>query len=241
MPDDAAWADHVVVPDDARELAPDVDAYLRELRAARRARRWGWLTGSRTWQRWSFPLGMVAGALSLAALMFVLLAFESAPGRPARLAATPLASPSYAPGVRGGLLPDTTLSSAPAGTSGTVRPARALRPALVALVPIGCRCTDVITALAKQARDVGVSLEVVAPASRDAEVSALPGQVPGIHPWYDATGALASAFGAHGVTVLVVDADGVVSFVRSDTTVDGARSLPVQSLLVLPPYAGDAG
>ena len=132
MPDDAAWADHVVVPDDARELDPDVDAYRRELRAQRRARRWGWLTQ----QRWSFPLGMLAGALSLAALMFVLLAFESTPGHPARLTATPLATPTYPPGARGGLLPDTLLSSAPEGARGVTQSALALRPALVALMPI---------------------------------------------------------------------------------------------------------
>ena len=241
MPDDAAWADHVVVPDDARELAPDVDAYHRELRSERRARRWGWLINSHLWQRWSFPLGMVAGALSLAALMFVLLAFESTPGRTPRLTATPLATPSYAPGERGGLLPDVLLSSAPEGASGTVRSSLALRPALVALLPVSCNCTDVVAALAKQAGDVGVNLAVVAPGSRDAEVSALPGRVAGIKTWYDGTGALATAYGAHGVTVLVVDPDGVVSDVQRDTTADTARMLPLQSLLLLPPYAGDAG
>lgn len=241
MPDDAAWADHVVVPDDASELAPDFDAYQRELRAARRARRWGWLTGSPAWQRWSFPLGMVAGALSLAALMFVLLAVESAPGRPARLTATPLATPTYPPGVRGGLLPDAMLSSAPEGGGGTVRSALALRPAVVALVPISCRCADVLDVLATQAHGIGVGLAVVAPASRDAEVSALPGRVSGIQTWYDGTGALASAFKAHGVTVLVVDPDGVVSSVNRDTTAESARTLPLQSLLLLPPYADDAG
>jgi hypothetical protein len=241
VPDDAAWADHLVVPDDARELAAEVDAYHRELRSARRARRWGWLTGSRVWQRWSFPLGVVVGALGLAALMFVLLAFESAPGRPAHLTATPLATPTYPPGVRGGLLPDTMLSGAPAGTKGTLRSALALRPALIALVPIPCRCTDVVQALAKQAAGVGVTLAVVAPGSRDAEVSALHGQVTGIKTWYDATGELATAYQAHGVTVLVVDPDGIVSFIQRDTTADRAGTLPVQSLLLLPPFVGDGG
>lgn len=241
MPDDAAWAEHVVVPDDARELTADIEAYHRELRAARRARRWAWLTGSPTWQRWSFPLGMLAGALLLAALVFVLLAIESVPNRPAHLTAAPLATPTYAPGVRGGLLPDTTLSSAPEGAHGTVRSALSLRPALVALMPLQCNCADVVTALAKQARGVGVTLAVVAPGSRDAEVSALHGRVAGMTTWYDSAGALAAAFKAHGVTVLVVDPDGVVSFVRRDTTVDLARTLPVQSLLLLPPYVGDAG
>ncbi len=241
MPDDAAWADHVVVPDDARELDADVETYRRELRAARRARRWAWLTGSPTWQRWSFPLGMVAGALLLAALVFVLLAFESAPGRPARLPASPLATPSYAPGATGGLLPDTLLSSAPQGGAGTVASARTLRPALVALLPISCHCTDVVDALAKQAGDIGVSLAVVAPGGLDAEVSALHGQVRGVTTWYDGTGALAAAFRAHGVTVLVVDPDGVVSFVQRDTTAARARTLPLQSFLLLPPYASDAG
>jgi len=241
VPDDAAWADHVVVPDDPSELAADVDAYHRELKAARRARRWSWLTGSRTWQRWSFPLGMVAGALSLAALMFVLLAVESAPGHPARLSAAPLATPTYAPGERGGLLPDTVLSSAPAGAIGTTQSALAMRPAVVALLPLPCDCPDVVEALAKQAGNVGVTLAVVAPSSRDAEVSALPGRITGIKTWYDETGALAAAYDAHGVTVLVVDPDGVVSFVQRDTTAERAKTLPFQSLLLLPPYADDAG
>lgn len=237
MPDDAAWAEHVVVPDDARELAADIEAYHRELRAVRRARRWGWLTGSRVWKRWSFPLGMVVGALSLAALVFVLLAFESAPAHPARLGPTPLATPAFAPGERFGLLPDAQLSSAPAGGGGVVRSALSLRPALVALVPLSCRCTDVVSALADEARDVGARLAVVAPGSRDAEVSALPGQVRGVQTWYDAGAALATAYTAHGVTVLVVDPDGVVSFVQRDTTVSLARTLPMQGLLVLPPLA----
>jgi hypothetical protein len=238
VPDDAAWADHVVVPDDARELAGDIEAYQRELKAARRARRWGWLTGSRAWKRWSFPLGMLAGALTLAALVFALLAVESSPRHHGLLPSTPLATPTAAPGQRDGLLPDAALASGPTGSGGEVRSAVTLRPALVALVPVTCHCTDILAALADQAHNVGVTLDVVAPLAADAEVSALPGQVRGVRSYFDATGALATAYGADGVTVLVVDPDGVVSFIQRQTTVSLARTLPVQGMLLLPPSLG---
>jgi hypothetical protein len=235
VPDDAAWADHVVVPDDLRDLQAEIDAYHRERRAERRARRWGWLTGTATWQRWSFPLGMLTGALALAALVFVLLAVESGPPPHHRIAASPLGTPPAAAGTKGGLLPELTLSSRPSGSSGaTLRATRDLRPAVVALLPLSCRCTDLIDILATQAAKVGVPLHVVAPAPIDAEVSALAGRMP-LQTWFDASGTLARTYAATGVTVLVVDPDGVVASITRDASVDFARTLPLQTLLVLPP------
>jgi hypothetical protein len=179
---------------------------------------------------------MVTGAVGLAALVFVLLAVESGPPPHRQVAATPLANPTTAAGQRGGLLPAVSLAAQPAGIPATaLHSARDLRPGLVALVPLSCRCTDVLSALASEADEVRVPLHVVAPAEGDAEVSALPGQLPAVKVWFDAAGELARTYAAAGVTVLVVDPDGVVSFVQRQTTVSLAHTLPLQSMLVLPP------
>ena len=48
MPEDMPWADPVVVPDDIRSLQAEIDAYHREVRAARRRRRRERLMGARS-------------------------------------------------------------------------------------------------------------------------------------------------------------------------------------------------
>src|SRR5437764_12769232 len=83
MPEEMPWADPVTVPDDIRALQADIDAYHREQRLARRRRRRERITGSRLWRRWSFPVGVITGALALAAVVAVLLAVDT-PGRSGR-------------------------------------------------------------------------------------------------------------------------------------------------------------
>ena len=122
MPDEMPWADPVVVPDDIRTLQAEIDAYHREVRAARRRRRRERLTGSWLWRRWSFPLGVLTGAMALAATVVTLLAVDGA-ARPGRPHAVALARPSLAPGHVGGLVPAASLST----TAGERLDAQALR------------------------------------------------------------------------------------------------------------------
>src|SRR5437764_6499114 len=89
MADDAPWADPVVVPDDIRALQTDIDAYHREVRAARRRRHRERFTASLAWRRWSFPIGVLTGALALAATVVTLLAVDGSV-RPGRHSAVPL-------------------------------------------------------------------------------------------------------------------------------------------------------
>src|SRR4051812_36851298 len=76
MPEEMPWADPVTVPDDIRALQSDIEAYHREQRLARRRHRRERITRSRLWRRWSFPVGVITGALALAAVVVVLLAVD---------------------------------------------------------------------------------------------------------------------------------------------------------------------
>lgn len=233
MPEDAAWADPVVVPDDIRDLQADVDAYHRELRVERRRARWQRVAASPTWQRWGFPAGVLTGALALAAIVFVLLAVDGR-ARPATLPA-PLASPSAPPGAAGGLIPATMLTT----TTGNTVDAQALRPALVVLLPPRCDCTKLLDTLAGQAEEVQLSLVVVGPVAPDAEVAAVPGQLhyTQVVAAYDPTGTLARVYHASGVTALVLGRDGVVTFVKQNVTALTRLELPLETALLLPPSA----
>ena len=230
MPEEMPWADPVVVPDDIRTLQHDIDAYHREVRADRRRRRRERFTGTLLWRRWSFPVGVLTGALALAFAVVTLLAIDGA-ARPSRQGAVPLAAPTIGPGRVGGLLPSTTLAT----TTGQRVDARAVRPALVVLLPAHCSCAGLLDSLAAQAAEVQVQFVVVGAGLPDAEVAALPGQLHhgSVIAAYDETGALAAAYDASGVTALVVQRDGVVSYTKSDLTARTRLELPLQAALLL--------
>lgn len=234
MPEDAPWADPVVVPDDIRELQADVDAYRREQRHARRRLRWQQITASPAWQRWSFPAGVLTGAVALAAAVFGLLVVDGSAARHAA-APAPLASPSITAGHQGGLLPDVSFTSTVGGTVA----ATSLRPALIALVPGRCGCTTLLRSLAAQAEEVQLRLVVLAPSAPDAEVAALSGRLHygDVLTAYDANGRLAGAYAASGVTALVVGRDGVVTYIGKQLTPSSRLELPLQAALLLPPSA----
>jgi len=229
MPEEMPWADPVTVPDDIRALQPDIDAYHREQRLARRRRRRQRITGSRLWQRWSFPVGVLTGALALAAVVVVLLAVDTA-GHPGRRAAVPLAQPTAAPGSVGGLLPASLVTT----TDGERVPAQSLRPALLVLLPTHCSCPDLLDALAAQAAEVQVQLVVVGASTPDAEVAALPGQLHHgrVVAAYDDGGRLTSAYDAKGVTALIVGRDGIVTYVQRELTARTRLELPLQAALL---------
>jgi hypothetical protein len=230
MPEEMPWADPVVVPDDIRALQPDIDAYHREVRLARRRRRRERLTSSALWRRWSFPVGVLTGAMALAAVVVALLAVDGA-GRTPQRGALSLASPSTGPGHVGGLLPATSVTA----FDGTSVPLRSLRPALLVLVPSHCGCPSLLESLAAQAAEVQLQLVVVGPDAPDAEVAALPGQLhhDEVVALYDHAGALSSTYAAHGVTALVVARDGVVSYAQPDVTAKTRLELPLQAALLV--------
>lgn len=228
VPDDAPWIDPVVVPDDLRELQAEVDAYHRELRLAARRRRLARLTGSRTWQRFAVPVLVATGAIALATVVFAVLTFGQ-PRGPLGPTPQPIATAAAAaPGDVGGLLPAVPVRTALGESS-----LREWRPMLMALVPLHCHCTALLSDLAAQAEESQVSLAVVAPAAEDAEVAALPGQMHRgrVIPLYDPSGAIATTYGADGVTVLVVAPDATVTYLARDVQPGEHFETPLQQMV----------
>lgn len=198
---DALWAD-VVVPDDIRELARDVAAYHREVRRRARRRRARELLA----RRGAVPAVALTLAVLLAALVAGMLTVMTPQTVTRPPAAARLAAPAVAPGRVGGLLPKETL----VGPDGPVD-ARAMRPTVLALVPMACGCRDLLNSLSGQAWGEGMQLGIVVPSASDpgiaAEAAALRVQAP---VYYDSTAAIATSVGSQGLTVVVVDRDGTI-------------------------------
>lgn len=152
--DPFAWA-KVTIPDDLSELDPDVRAYRRE-RRARSRREWAWRY--LLWRRNGMP-----GALILAIVLtlggFITVVVYLPPPNQAAVDSDPLAAPEFAVGEEGGLLPDTQVRSGDGG----VQPLRALRPAVVAVLPADCACADELRRLVSSADRHRITSVLVGP------------------------------------------------------------------------------
>jgi hypothetical protein len=241
----------VEIPDDARELYRDVQAYHRELRALRRHQRS---------DRWRAPLrrsGMVvpliAGCLVLAMIAGMVLTMFSA-------------NPFFAGGAGGTPNPGVThngQASAPAGPSGqapgapsaTRTPAsgtpasgrsrtaslllpdktisvrgkrvalRGLTGTALAIVPASCGCVRVVRQLVTQAMAAGITLYLVGRKGSLTRLRSLAtGQAGTALVAIDADNAFGSAYRHSGPTLLLVDSRGGVT-VTSALTPDFQRKL----------------
>lgn len=215
---------HLVVPDDARELARDVAAWQREERWKRRRRRVERMLGggaasarggrSSSTRALSAPIIitlMIAAALLGATLIFP----GRTPEHPAT-AAVPLvlAAPTAAPGTVGGLVPDDAL----VGPTGTTT-ARALRPALLAVTQHECACGAALTHLAQEAADNGLTIYLIGSQAEQSELNALAGDSSGaVHVMVDKDSAITTAFAKGTLTVVAVHADGVIEQIVNDFT-----------------------
>jgi hypothetical protein len=219
----------IQVPDDARDLYRDVQAYHRELRALRRQERS---------KRWREPLRksglavpVIAGFLVLAMIAGMILTMFSANPGFSRMAGE-LVGP-HAAGTRGG----SAKASRPAGTTAPAvagrvaglpakpvvvsghRPftLRAPTAAAIAVIPAKCRCSGEIGRLLTRASSVDVTVYLAG--SRDNEIAALNSLAPAAYNGtavlaIDAGNALVRAYPAHSLEILLVDSRGAVT-VRS--------------------------
>ncbi len=223
---------HVVVPDDARELARDIAAWRREERWKRRRRvfdrmlgggatsaRGGGATSARgrrasSARALSAPIIitlMIAAALLGATLIFPGRTPEHPPTAPVPLV---LAAPTAAPGTVGGLVPDDAL----VGQTGTTT-ARALRPALLAVTRPECACGAALTHLAQEAADNGLTIYLIGSQTRQSELNALAGATSvAVHVMVDQDSAITTAFTKGTLTVVAVHADGVIEQIVNDFT-----------------------
>lgn len=202
------------VPDDARELDADVQAYHRELRALRRqarSLRWRLRGSGQMLQRTGLVMPLIAGCLVLAMLsgmvltMFTANSYFNRGGRPAspgsgRRSNSPAAS--LPPGVQ---LPSELISvngSTPVVLSDLTRVA-------LAVIPPHCGCDTVVRALLQQAGSAGLVVYLVgAPGSR-AQIRRLASASQASLVWSatEVKGRLLPKY-PRGLTVLLVDSQG---------------------------------
>jgi hypothetical protein len=218
----------IEVPDDARELDRDVQAYRRELRALRRRERRMRLHLPLTHDGVVLPL--LASVLVMALIAGTLLTvFTAGPGgelsgggaRPtAKATATSSGPTASSPPVRspsisapdsltakpGKELPDkpVRINGGPVGLTG-------LTPAVLLLVPARCKCAAAARQLVKQALAASLHIYLFAGPGQAATVHRLAAQAPGqVFAAEDMTGALSHAYPHSGLTALLARQDGTV-------------------------------
>ncbi len=142
---------NIEIPDDARDLARDVIAYHRELRARRRRERMARvlrpLARAGFFRHWNiFPL--IATCVALSLIIGTMLSVMT--GRPTSGPMADVTPPA------GTSLPQDTVK-----LDGGYVPVRSLAGSVLVLIPSTCGCGAVLSGLAKQAADARVTIYFV--------------------------------------------------------------------------------
>ncbi|MGI8449844.1 MAG: hypothetical protein ACR2MP_22230 [Streptosporangiaceae bacterium] len=203
----------IEIPDDARELDRDIQAYRRELRIQRRHRLARRVGGPLT--RDGMVLPLLASCLALTLLAGTLLTmFTARRALPSTLQTTSVPRSSRpAVGQVGGLLPEASVT---VGSSQSAA-LRDFHPSVLALVPAGCHCAAAASQLSAQATTAGVTLYFVATGSAVVQAQAL-ARRSGLSGDYVVTDTH-NAMGTYqpaGLTAVLVDKDGAVRAIRQD-------------------------
>jgi hypothetical protein len=216
----------VVIPDDARELDRDVQAYQRELRAQRRRQRVRRLRGPLT--RDGMVLPLLAGCLILALITSTLLIMFAADqtgmpdqGSQAATGAPPKHHPPAArsrpaAGQLGGPLPVAVIVLG--GRPEQVRAITAARPSVLALIPVTCTCAPALRQLRLQAAQAHVTLYLVGTGGDQKQVALLAAQS-GQNPARvaeDVHNILGHTYDQLGLTAILVRRSGAVYAVAYD-------------------------
>jgi hypothetical protein len=228
----------IEIPDDARELYRDVQAYHRELRAMRRHQR------SVRWRapfrRSGVAIPLLAGCLIVALVAVMISAMLSTntyrtPDRPSSQPSAGLSHSSIAtsPGQSASARTANPSTSRGTGSTGSTarlpgktisvagkpRLLRALRSTALAIVPVNCGCDPAVRQLLTQAELAGVVVYLVGPRGTSIPtLNRLAGLVSGMKATQVATdngNVLTSAYSPVGLTVLLVDSHGLVVTVAS--------------------------
>ena len=225
----------VVIPDDARELDRDVQAYLREMRAMRRRQRAGRLRRPLT--RDGMVLPLLAGCLILALITSTLLIMFAADqtGMP-NLASHPTAStpvthmpttarPQPSAGQIGGPLPAAVIVIG--HTQEQLSAITATKPSVLALVPPSCRCLPALRQLRAQAALANVALYLVGTGADAGQVERLAAQAKQnpARVAEDARNILGTRYKEQGLTAILVRRGGSVASVTRDISPSGGLNL----------------
>src|SRR5215470_8343998 len=216
--------EHLVIPDDARELDPDARALAREQRAAARTDRLRRLLrlpgGQRSGPPW--PIAIVVVGL-LTALVGLLAVFR--PPGPTAPRAHPLASTGLRPpGTEHGLTPDVQVQR----DNGTPARVRDFRPAVLVLVPAGYDAAGELRTVRQVASKRHVYAVAIGP-----EMPLVPAELTrsALVRASDADHRLLPAYGVRDTPVLLlVRADGVVNRILPGGAPDSALDSEVATL-----------
>lgn len=195
----------IQIPDDARELERDVQAYYRELRAERRRRRL-----QRLWSplaRHGLVMPLIAACLALTLLSGTLLTLFTA-GQAGWVPGTLRRSPAGRTGRAGEPLPAANVLLDGVGT-----PLDSFSASVLAVVPPQCGCTPALRQLV--ARAAAVQANIVLVGTGGAQVAQLTRQ-PGLRAARaaeDPANVLPATYHLHGLTAILVRPDGLVSAV----------------------------
>jgi len=161
-------------------------------------------------RRGTVPTLVLLGATAFAGVVAILLSVMAPRTLGHPPGATALAAPAAAPGAINGLIPRVSLRTQD-GTAVDTRSA-VLRPEVYALVPVSCRCADLLNALAGQAGSEQLRLAIVIPAASDESTAGLINELDRGRPsvYYDPQATLATGVSASGVTAVVVAPDGTI-------------------------------
>jgi len=211
----------IEIPDDARELDREVQAYQRELRALRRRQRAGRLRGPLA--RDGMVLPLLAGCLILALVTSTLLIMFAAdqtgmpdlPGHATHPAAARHPTSQPAAGKIGGPLPSGQIVVA--GKSVPLRTVTASMAAVLALVPQDCACAATLRQLGRAAAQAHVAVYLVGTAGVIQQVLQLASQAgrSSARVAEDRDDVLGTTYGHSGVTAILVRSDGLVASVVS--------------------------
>jgi hypothetical protein len=209
----------IEVPDDARALDRDVQAYRRELRALRWRRRTRWLAGPLG--RDGMVLPLLAGCLALTMLAGTLLTvFSGEQMTPQSL------------GRAGQRLPNAVVQ-----IGGTPAQLSSLRGSVLALVPPSCRCQD-LGQLAAEANTAGVQMYIVGTPGVPVADMARRAGLAATHAVEDTQGVLSDTYHPAALTAVLVDTDGSVTEVASDRGKGFQLTAAMHSLV---PHPGGTG
>jgi hypothetical protein len=209
----------IEIPDDARELDRDVQAYHRELRAARRRRRVERLVAPFT--RHGIVVPMIAGTLALTLFAGTMLTVITSTPEPSSMPAPPPTIPASAQA-------SVPTSVPPAGQLGGPLPAatvwidnkpsqlRDLSPGVLAIVPPACRCLSTLRQLKVQAEATQVKIYFVGAGGGFKELVSLAARAGGRAGDVvdDRDHVLATYYHPVGLTAILVHSDGAVTSVE---------------------------
>jgi hypothetical protein len=213
------------IPDDARELARDLQAWRREVRWSRwrrRLERWaGRDIRDRDLRNRQFSGTVVVAIVLLVGLIGATLVVFTprASRRPVPPVQLALAASTHASGTVGGLLPAADLTT----SRGALVHARDLRPTVLALMPANCDCATALKELVAQAGERGLlPVEIVSSASQGSQLAAVTDEVGSrsVVPLRDIQSELIDAIAPVGLTVVPVHSDGIIESIVRDFTSD---------------------